>query len=367
MPDTKALSDWSSMLTSAPCGMLQTDQLGTIVVANERLGEWLGQSASDLSGTPLAQLFSKASRIVFETSVVPLLSLKGQAEGVSLDLVNSDGAKTPVLLSAEVSGPHDSRVTTFVFLLADARRAFERDLAKARADAETLLFSAQREAELREQFIAILGHDLRNPLASIASAMNILSREGFTDKHERIITLTRSSVQRMSLMIDNVIDFARSRLGGGIHLKLSEGSALEREIRQVVAELRSAYPDREVLLDLADLEEVRCDVSRVGQLLSNLLGNANTYGDPTRPIHVAVKKTADSCFELNVKNFGPSIPSSAMERLFDPFERSDDHGNQKGLGLGLYIASEIAKAHDGSLEVQSTERQTLFTLRIPQG
>ena len=355
------------MQSSAPCGLLKTDHLGAVLVANERLGLWLGLSSSDLCGTPLTQLFSKASRIVFETSIVPLLSLSGQVDGASLDLVNSEGTKTPVLLSAAVSGSGESSVTTFVFLLADARRAFERDLAKAKVEAETQLSSSQREGELREQFIAILGHDLRNPLASISSAMNILSRETLSEKNERIVTLTRGSIQRMSLLIDNIMDFARNRLGGGINLTLSEGSALENEIEQVVAELRSVHPDRDVLLDLGNADDVKCDVPRLGQLLSNLLGNAITHGDPKRPIHVDARKSADNFFELSVKNFGPPIPPSAMERLFDPFVRSDNHGDQMGLGLGLHIASEIAKAHDGSLDVQSTDSHTIFTLRIPQG
>ncbi|SFR49958.1 sigma-B regulation protein RsbU (phosphoserine phosphatase) [Litoreibacter janthinus] len=354
------------MQSSAPCGVLKTDHLGTVLVANERLGEWLGLSAADLCGTPLAKLFSKASMIVFETSIVPLLTLKGQIDGASLDLVNSEGAKTPVLLSAGVSGSGENTVTTFVFLLADARRAFERDLAKAKVEAETLLTSSQREGELREQFIAILGHDLRNPLASIASAMNILSRETLSEKNERIVTLTRGSIQRMSLLIDNILDFARNRLGDGINLTLSEGATLESEIEQVVAELRSVHPDRDVLLDLRNADDVKCDVPRLGQLLSNLLGNAITYGDPKRPIHVVARKSADNYFELSVKNYGPPIPPCAIERLFDPFVRSNNHGDQIGLGLGLYIASEIAKAHDGSLDVRSTESHTIFSLRIPE-
>lgn len=366
MSNNEKGSDQPLMSANAPCGILTSDHLGTVISANERLSEWLGISVSELSGTPLVNLFTKASRIVFETSIVPLLTLKGQVDGASLDLVNIENAKMPVLLSAQISGSGESRLTTFVFLLADARRAFERDLARARAEAEILLSTSKKEGELREQFIAILGHDLRNPLASIASAMNILSRENLSDEGKHIITLTKGSVQRMSLLIDNVLDFARNRLGGGIHLELSEFSTLESEIKQVVDELRSAQPDRDIFVDFMNAGSIKCDVSRIGQLLSNLLGNAVTYGDPTRPIHVDARKIGDHWFELSVKNFGPPIPPLAMERLFDPFVRSDNHGDQMGLGLGLHVASEIAKAHDGSLDVQSDESHTIFTLRIPQ-
>ncbi|SEW45811.1 sigma-B regulation protein RsbU (phosphoserine phosphatase) [Cognatiyoonia koreensis] len=355
------------MLTNAPCGLLSVDHLGVILSANERLCEWLGKSATELHGTHLMHLFSKASRIVFETSIVPLLSLKGQVDGASIDLVTREGEKLPVLLSAEVSGAEENRVTSFAFLLAGARRAFEKDLAKARAEAETRLSSSQKEGELREQFIAILGHDLRNPLASIASAMNILSREPLSKKSERIVRLTNGSVRRMSLLIDNVLDFARNRLGGGIDLHISDEQSLENEIRQVVSELRAAHTDRDIKLRISNTDKVACDVPRVGQLLSNLLGNAITYGDPTQPIHVKAGLSGGNVFELSVRNFGPPISASAMERLFDPFVRSTNHEDREGLGLGLYIASEIAKAHGGSLDVTSEESHTEFTLRIPPG
>lgn len=314
----------------------------------------------------MRHVFSMASRIVFETSIVPLLSLKGQVDGASLDLLAKDGSKIPVLLSAETNGTGSTRVTALVFLLADARRTLERDLATARAEAEAKLSLTRREGELREQFVAILGHDLRNPLAAISSAVRMLAKEPLSERGSEIIKLTQGSVQRMSLLIENVLDFARNRLGGGIELDLSEGATLEAEIRQVVNELRSAQPDREIQIDISHTDAVRCDVSRVGQLLSNLLGNALTYGDPTLPIYVAFGPSSDGAFELSVRNGGEPIPLPAMERLFDPFVRSTNHSDRMGLGLGLYIASEIAKAHGGNLDVLSNEEWTKFTFRIPQ-
>ncbi len=359
--------DGIAMLADAPCGLLGVDAHGTIIATNERLNSWLGRSADDLNGMPVTQLFSKASRIVFETSIVPLLSLNSQIDGASVDLVNGEGAKLPVLLSAEVHGAGEKSVTTYVFLLADARRAFERDLSAARIKAETLLDTTKKEGELREQFIAILGHDLRNPLASIASAMNILTRETLSDRNQQIVTLTRGSVQRMSLLIDNILDFARNRLGGGIPLKRATNTDVATEIQQVIDELRSAQSHRDIQTNIALDKDIDCDAPRVGQLLSNLLGNAVTYGDQSLPISIHAGTTDTGAFELSVKNYGTPIAPAAMERLFDPFVRSESHGNKQGLGLGLYIASEIAKAHDGTLGVQSNDDHTIFTLTIPQG
>lgn len=365
MPSSAKLSSQSQVFETAPCGYLVHDNQGNVLETNNRLRDWLGMSAADLSGTHVTRVFSKASAIVYETSIAPLLSLKGQVDGASLDLIDKDGGKLSVLLSAETSGSGAKRTTTIVFLLADARRAYERDLAKARAEAEAQLLSTQREGELREQFVAILGHDLRNPLASISSAVRMLSKETLSDRGGEIVKLTQGSVQRMSLLIANILDFARNRLGGGINLNFSDDAVLETEIRQVVNELRSAHPDREIRLDISNRGTVSCDVSRVGQLLSNLLGNALTYGDPAQPIYVDLKTTDEGEFELSVKNGGVPIPPSAIERLFDPFVRSTNHEDRPGLGLGLYIASEIAKAHDGKLDVLSNEEWTTFTFRIP--
>nr|WP_282563330.1 HAMP domain-containing sensor histidine kinase [Gymnodinialimonas phycosphaerae] len=219
---------------------------------------------------------------------------------------------------------------------------------------------------MREQFIAVLGHDLRNPLTSISVAMRMLSKEPLSEKGQEVLTLTQGSVQRMSLLITNVLDFARHRLGGGIGLKMTEGQVLEAEIRQVVAELHTAHPEREIKLEVTGVDAVTCDVPRVGQLLSNLLGNALTYGDPTLPIAVDVGLSQVGVFTLSVENHGPPIPEQALERLFEPFVRSTDDGNPMGLGLGLYIAAQIAKAHGGTLDVVSDEDGTRFTCQIPQ-
>ena len=341
------------------------DEAGKIVRTNCKLQDWLGLKEADLAGKRTVQIFSVASRIVFETSIRPLLSLKGKVDGASLDLKGVGTGNIPVILSAETSSLGGQPVTIFVFILANARRNFERELAKARAEAEAQLLATQREGELREQFVAILGHDLRNPLASISSAMNILSREPLSQRGKQILALTEGSVQRMALLIDNVLDFARTRLGGGLDIYISDERSLEHEIRQVVSELSTANPTREIRVEFSDHIAVPCDVTRVGQVLSNLLGNALAYGNEDQPIEVSSGTTGEGWFELSVSNHGAPISSTAMKFLFDPFARHSKDANKKGLGLGLYIALEIAKAHDGEIDVVSDETLTTFTLRIP--
>lgn len=109
---------------------------------------------------------------------------------------------------------------------------------------------------------------------------------------------------------------------------------------------------------------VSCDPVRISQLLSNLLGNALTYGDAATPVIVSAE-TSLQHFELCVANAGKPIPAAAMERLFLPFSRGSEKSDRQGLGLGLYIASEIARAHDGVLTASSTPSQTKFIFRMP--
>ena len=129
-------------------------------------------------------------------------------------------------------------------------------------------------------------------------------------------------------------------------------------------ELRSAWPDRVIKTQIALIHAVNCDPNRIAQLVSNLVGNALKHGAANGPVEISAS-TDGSMFELTVTNEGDPIPPDTLERLFQPFFRVANRSTYEGLGLGLYIASEIARAHGGTLTVQSSSPETRFTLRIP--
>jgi signal transduction histidine kinase len=232
------------------------------------------------------------------------------------------------------------------------------------ASSEAALLNERQAAELREQFIAVLGHDLRNPLASIDAGARLLRRSLLDSKATTIVTLIQNSVRRMAGLIDNVLDFAQGRLGGGLVLNRNANEPLTPVLEQVIAELQAASPDRVIEAETALMHGVNCDRPRIGQLLSNLLANAMAHGAADRPVSVRASIHGDF-FELSVANAGDPIPPETLERLFQPFFRGSAHSKHQGLGLGLYIASEIARAHDGTLAVTSTQTETRFTLRMP--
>jgi signal transduction histidine kinase len=225
------------------------------------------------------------------------------------------------------------------------------------------LLDERATSELREQFIAVLGHDLRNPLAAISGGTRLLMRASEDEQSRTILQKMAASVQRMTVLIDNVLDFARGRLGGGLTLQ-KETKSLEPMLATVLGEISTAFPDRKIESAFALERDFYGDHARLGQLFSNLLGNAITHGAEGKPIRVEAVSDPNG-LRLAVANGGAPIPSAAMERLFQPFKRGEVRSSLQGLGLGLFIASEIARAHDGRLDVPSDENETRFTLTVP--
>ncbi len=227
------------------------------------------------------------------------------------------------------------------------------------------LKNREEEARFREQFIAILGHDLRNPLAAINAATRMLQRrEDDPDKH-LLMNGIQDSVSRMSALIDDMMDFARARLGNGINLATSSDVPLQKVLRHTLDEIQLAHPDTkfEAHFDFAD--PVVADETRIAQLASNLLSNAATHGDNTAPVRLCAKDVDDKLV-ITVQNSGTPISPERQLGIFEPFSGSEPDEDQNGLGLGLYIANQIALAHGGKMQVQSNDTGTLFTFTLPR-
>lgn len=227
-----------------------------------------------------------------------------------------------------------------------------------------LLADERETAELREQFIAVLGHDLRTPLSAILSAVEVGKRRPADHRTPALFDHIGRSTRRIAALVDDVVDFTRGRMGGGIALDLRENDNLHLVFELVIAELRNIHPEREVRARIAPIPGLRFDASRMGQMLSNLLKNAMVHGAPDQPIDVeAVRR--DGVFELTVTNGGPGIPDEVRQQLFKPFWRRAVAVPGEGLGLGLFIVSEIARSHGGSIEVETTDDRTSFIYRVP--
>jgi signal transduction histidine kinase len=194
--------------------------------------------------------------------------------------------------------------------------------------------------------------------------VRLLSKTPLNERGTWVVGEVRKSVDRMASLIDDVLDFARGRLGGGIGVVRRPEPGLRDALETVVAELRAAHPDRAIHTKLNLEAPPQVDVGRISQLLSNLAGNAITHGAADQPVRIEARDH-DGMFELSVANGGAPIPADTAQRLFQPFVRVSSAPTQGGLGLGLYIASEIARAHGGDLGVTSDAAETRFTFRMP--
>ena len=229
---------------------------------------------------------------------------------------------------------------------------------------EGALMAEREAAEWREQFIAVLGHDLRTPLSSIINGAELIKLMAPAAKVSNVAERIGRSGYRIAHLVDDLMDFARGRLGGGIPLALISTTELGTQLQHAIAELESAHPGRTIHSRVELSCELVCDPGRLTQLLSNLLLNALTHGDPGQPI--AVTALCDNGqLQLAVSNQGQPIAPATIERLFHPFWRgSDAVPGAGGLGLGLYIASQIARSHHGELSVVSSDAGTVFSFRM---
>jgi sigma-B regulation protein RsbU (phosphoserine phosphatase) len=366
-------SELGDLYENAPFAYILMRVDGRILKANATLANWTGRGIEEIVGKKLQDLLTVATGVYYEMSVAPLISAHGAFDDIPLDLKAREGGSLAVSASGTTRKAESGMpaVVRMAFLKAVERRRYERQLVSnnersqgAERAARGLLDSERESSVLREQFIAVLGHDLRNPLASISGGLRLLSKNPPEDRRKLVHELLSASVVRMSVLIDNVLDFARGRLGAGIPLEYRQEIWLAPLLDHVVAELRIVSPNRRIETDFDLPSPVRCDPSRIGQLVSNLLGNALTHGTADTPVRVHADAT-DNTLTIWVANGGAPILPEAMEHLFQPFFRGHVRQSQQGLGLGLHIASEIAKAHGGTLTADSTPEETRFTFTMP--
>jgi signal transduction histidine kinase len=267
-------------------------------------------------------------------------------------------------IDPEPANVSDARILAVFTGFADIIGSQLEDELKREQDQDT--WRDERAAgELRDQFLAILGHDLRNPLQAISSTAALLERRLSDSVLIGMASRIRSNVRRMSALIDDVLDFARGRLGSGIGVDIKDCADVESSLVSVVEELQDGSPQRQIVLDASVTQPVQCDLGRVQQVLSNLVGNALTHGAADSPIKVTVRDTDDELV-LEVCNAGEPIPAESIGKIFQPFYRQSTSANRQGLGLGLHICSQIVRAHGGTLAVESTREQgTRFTVRLP--
>jgi signal transduction histidine kinase len=243
--------------------------------------------------------------------------------------------------------------------------AVDQALAESVARYEHLVKQSQN------MFLAILGHDLRNPLGTLVTGSSfVMQATDIPPKYILVATRMFSSAKRMSKLVNDLIDFTRTHLGPGMPIRVRYGS-LVAVCEQVVDELRTFHPERCIELRVPPQLDAVFDDGRIAQMLSNLIGNAIQYGSLDTPVEVSLDGNDDEIVVV-VNNQGRPIPSDKISCIFEPLVRvaaniHSDHAERTSLGIGLFISREIVHAHGGQIGVTSdAESGTTFTVTWPR-
>lgn len=216
----------------------------------------------------------------------------------------------------------------------------------------------------RERFIAVLGHDLRNPLSAVLMSAQLL-RARVGDKEKVVVDRVKRSALRMQRMIRDLLDFARLRQGGGLQLRTTAGDLVEL-LRDVVVELKQANPAAEVEVEAPKSLQGNWDLERLAQVASNLIGNAIMHGTPGALVRVELSEAPGDQVRLEVKNQGEPPNADHLEQLFQPFRAGRGEGNRDSLGLGLFIARALAEAHGGRVTLRAGQGVTTANVTLPR-
>jgi phosphoserine phosphatase RsbU/P len=364
---------------SAPCGLLLADASGHLVRVNGTICRWLGYSAGELLGKRFYDVLSVGGRIFYQTHLGPLLRMQGSVAEVKLEFRDKAGEAIPVMVNL-VEKPLDGQmilqIAAFVAkdrhlyereLLAQRRRA--EDLAAQYAQAQAELAAARAQAEDRAQFaeqmVGIVSHDLRNPLSVIHMSAVLLGMGPLAPQQRPVVDRIARSVERAERLIADLLDFTQARLGAGVTVRRAPVD-LHQAVGESVEELATLFPDRQIVHERSGPGVFSADAERIVQAVGNLVANAVNYGEPERAVTVRTEGS-DQGMAISVHNHGPAIPASNQAGLFEPMVRGTATGTApRGVGLGLFIVREIAKAHGGTVQLNSTVGGgTTFTLFLP--
>jgi signal transduction histidine kinase len=373
-------------------------RLADFILSNRAaiLAEWeaFARSCAPASGTMgIAALSDHASEmltVIAEDLKTPQGALeqseKSKGHGPPLDNDDPTAAEKHGTGRAESGFTLDQMVAEYRALRASVIRLWAREQGDASAAdlvdltrfneaidqslAESITRFTQDLDKSKEMFLAILGHDLRNPIGAVmTSAKFMLDTQELHEPHLTLTSRIVSASSRMNHMVGALLDFTRSRLGGGIPI-VPAAMNMGKVVHDVVDEISAAHPERTIRIDARGSLNGHWDCARITQVLTNVIGNALEHGSDGTNVSVDVQGD-EKRVTVAVHNRGPAIPEDQLDGIFNAMKRpgatAKNAGPSSNLGLGLYIADQIVRAHKGRIDVQSSEQQgTTFTVYLPR-
>ena len=351
------------LLDTAPCGFLSFSDDGTILLVNQRLVSVLETTKEALEGQHIETIFSVGARVFYHTHFFPLLKMQGTAEEVYFSLRSRSGGEVPVLVNAARHERDGRIVNDCIFLRMRQRHRYEEELLRARKQADIA-------SAAKAKFLSMMSHDLRTPLQAISGYADLVLLNLGPDREEdrEYLDAIKSAGREMLRLINDILGFAQLESG---HV----------EVRTTTVPLTQAFARAEVLMRLRFEESrityerrecaedicVAADPDRLQQILLNLLTNASKFTPPGGSVWTSCDQREGSV-RIHVSDTGVGIPADQIARIFEPFAQVDAavaFAPQKGVGLGLAISRELARAMGGELSVASEPgKGSTFTLTL---
>ena len=378
-----ALTATDLFFDQAACGLMATDAHGMILTANASLHAWLGMPRGALVGTRLHDLLPASARLFHYTCCVPRLQSEGAAHDIQIDLLMAGGARLPVLLQLVRQRDGDLEIDHWALFRAGGRHAYENALlCKSEAADGAREVQRQRDLQLqavntqlsaadlrKDEFLATLSHELRNPLAPMRSALDVLKIKHGNDDDARVIGAFDRQLRHLTRLVDDLMEVSRITQNR-MQLRRApvDMAALVRgAVHDMAPVMTAARHTLRLALPEAPLT-VDGDATRLAQVVINLLGNAAKYTPDGGRIDVELAGQASHA-ELRVRDNGIGIPAGALSTIFQLFTQLEP-GRERacgGLGIGLALARGIALLHGGEILVESDGpgRGSAFTLRLP--
>ena len=369
----------------AACGLLIAELDGTVREANQTLLGWLGLERHELVGRRILDFFSIGGRLFHQTHCVPLLQMQASVAEVQIDMLRKDGVRLSMLINIVRERRADDSFDAFAIFLATDRRSYERELLAARKSAEAeldarldaeekllalnqQLFAADRR---KDEFLATLAHELRNPLAPMRNIVTVLAQQLAADhRHTSSLKILDRQLAHLTHLVDDLMEISRVTQGVVELRRLPVD--LAAIVHQVMQDLGDAVGSAGLLVTL-DLPTapvvVDADATRLSQVVANLLTNAIKYTPAGGKIWLDIT-TSDDEIRLSVRDTGIGIPAESLGTIFDMFSQLKPalERAQGGLGIGLALVRGLVTLHGGSIEATSAGigQGSEFTVLLPR-
>jgi len=365
------IPDLPSSFEYAACGLVTTDVNGTIRRANKTFCKWLGFSADELiEKKKIQELFTVGGRFFHHTHWAPLLQLQGSVAEIQMDVVTSDRKTLPMLINVVRQKHGDKSFDQLAFFVATDRKNFERELINTREKLNEINQQLSIADRRKDEFLATLAHELRNPLAPIRNVLEIMRLK---DANDPFINSSRDIIERhisqMTHLVDDLMEASRISQG---KLELRKKRIDLTEIIQNAIE--SSY---EIIVEskhrlIVEKQEtpifIDADSTRINQIISNLLNNAAKYTPDGGTIFLKVFQDADEAV-LSVADSGIGIPAEQLSNIFTMFSQLTPalERSQGGLGIGLALVHSLVKLHGGTIVARSEgeAKGSEFIVRLP--